>query len=198
MTNFLLRKRYILLFLCLSTLTFCIIYQNTNNAISTLLTTVESFSDSSKADNTLNKVSAILQSVHVQFAIRIITQLLNLYISAFLLLVFFKFWNCFLKHKINVNFGDIINAYYLSIYVYIINYILNDFFMLITKTSMDYHQSIYFVIYDLSVCLVSYIIISIFLKNKYKTLAPIISFFSLSMLVQSFFKIGGLFEWKIF
>ncbi len=191
-------KTFILFLYATSIMIFCIFYQNTNNVISISFSAIKSFVDDPIVSESLDNISKALQSFQVQFPIRILTGLLGIYLNSISLFLVFKGFSFVNKSKIRIPFYDITHSFYLTLYVSVLTNIILIIFMVLTSTSMDYHQNIYFIIFSLWNSILSSIIVIYYLYNKYGVMKLPIIYFSISLLILLFIKMGGYYEWNIF
>ncbi len=191
-------KTFILFLYATSIMIFCIFYQNTNNVISISFSAIKSFVDDPIVSESLDNISKALQSFQVQFPIRILTGLLGIYLNSISLFLVFKGFSFVNKSKIRIPFYDITYSFYLTLYVSVLTNIILIIFMVLTSTSMDYHQNIYFIIFSLWNSILSSIIVIYYLYNKYGVMKLPIIYFSISLLILLFIKMGGYYEWNIF
>lgn len=191
------KQPFILLLFSISVLIFSSLYQNTNNIISSTFDVINSYINDSSITDISNKFSEALQSVQLQFSLRFLTGLIGIYINSVLLLLVLKIWNRFSKTKTAIQFYSTTQAFYLSQYVYILNYIILSLYMLMTGSAMDYNQDIFAILYNLWNLVLSCFIVVYYFKIKYGILKPTISYFTLYFAVFLFLSLGGYYKWII-
>ena len=192
------KKPFILSVFAISVLFFCLIYQNTNNVISSTFSVLNSYISDSSVTAISNKLSEAFQSVQLQFSLRFLSGLVGVYINSIFLYLVIKIWNRFSKQKTSIDFYITTHAFYLSLYVSIFSYIILSLFMIITGSAMDNHQSIFPVLYNIWTFLLGSLVVVYYFKSQYGILRQTISYFFLYFVIILFINIGGYFEWITF
>lgn len=194
MDRIILKKVFIISLLCIFIVIFCICYKNTRNGIASLIKDIAAYTaGGSELTGVFDKLSMTSQSVFVQFPIRFINEMLSLYISSGLLLGLFKIWNLFVKNKLIINFKNIVDVYYLGLYVVIFGYFVQIIFMVLTGTSFDIQSFTFSIMFQLAMLILhSSVIISI-IKKKHNILWSSISFFLIVIIMQLLVRVGSLY-----
>ncbi|MBZ4226405.1 hypothetical protein LAE98_30955 [Bacillus wiedmannii] len=192
------KKSFILFLYAISVLIFCVFYQNANNIIAFTFVTISSYIDEPSISGHLEKLSEALQSIQIQFPLRVLTGIVNIYINAVFLILIFKIWNLFSKSKVSIPFYNITNSFYLTLYVNVFNNLALTLFMIITGVAMDYHQNFAFILYSLWIFIINSFIVIYYLNVKFGVLKQTIFYFAVNFVILLLLKLGGYYEWNIF
>lgn len=191
----LLKKTTILIIFCVTLIAFCIVYKNTPNAVSNLVTEIEEIAETSDSDvdveDTFNKVESVTQSTFIQFPLRFINEIITIYFESLLILLLIKLVNVFKKDKYKIKLGYIVDAFYVALYTIIINYIIQTIYMLIVGQSIDYNVDIFAIIYQIIFAVLNGAVVVGYLKKKHNILVIPLIFVLLLIGIQAAIIIGG-------
>ena len=188
------KKIFILAILSISILVFCMIYKNTPNGVSKTIIDIADIAATSEIDvsNEFDKILQVTQNEFIQFPIRFINSLVSIYIEAILLLIVFKIVNIFNNKKYKITLKDLVDTFYLSLYVIAINLFIQTIYMFVVGQAIDYTMDIYTNIYNLLFNILNFAVIIYFLK-KWHDVIVIPSIYSLILVVgQSILAVGGI------
>lgn len=188
------KKVFILAILSISILVFCMIYKNTPNGVSKTIIDIADIAATSEIDvsNEFDKILQVTQNEFIQFPIRFINSLVSIYIEAILLLIVFKIVNIFNNKKYKITLKDLVDTFYLSLYVIAINLFIQTIYMFVVGQAIDYTMDIYTNIYNLLFNILNFAVIIYFLKKRHDVIV-IPSIYSLILVVgQSILAVGGI------
>lgn len=188
------KKIFILAILSISILVFCMIYKNTPNGVSKTIIDIADIAATSEIDvsNEFDKILQVTQNEFIQFPIRFINSLVSIYIEAILLLIVFKIVNIFNNKKYKITLKDLVDTFYLSLYVIAINLFIQTIYMFVVGQAIDYTMDIYTNIYNLLFNILNFAVIIYFLKKRHDVIV-IPSIYSLILVVgQSILAVGGI------
>lgn len=188
------KKIFILAILSISILVFCMIYKNTPNGVSKTIIDIADIAATSEIDvsNEFDKILQVTQNEFIHFPIRFINSLVSIYIEAILLLIVFKIVNIFNNKKYKITLKDLVDTFYLSLYVIAINLFIQTIYMFVVGQAIDYTMDIYTNIYNLLFNILNFAVIIYFLKKRHDVIV-IPSIYSLILVVgQSILAVGGI------
>ncbi|MFE0304288.1 hypothetical protein [Bacillus altitudinis] len=195
-TNVLNQKKYILLFLFSSILTYSLIYQHVDTGINSVVNDILKASGAdmnSLESEGLRKIELILTSVYFQLPMQFITSLINLYAIGILYYIFNKIVNIFKVEKVEVTYSGIVDILYLGLYIQVIDLLVQSIIMLSSNTSLDFYQNSWSSLYWLYFTLIQTSLILTFFKKKYNILYSPAIFFVVLISIQCIIRFGDLF-----
>ncbi|KLV22160.1 hypothetical protein ABW03_11425 [Bacillus altitudinis] len=195
-TNVLNQKKYILLFLFSSILTYSLIYQHVDTGINSVVNDILKASGAdmnSLESEGLRKIELILTSVYFQLPMQFITSLINLYAIGILYYIFNKIVNIFKVKKVEVTYSGIVDILYLGLYIQVIDLLVQSIIMLSSNTSLDFYQNSWSSLYWLYFTLIQTSLILTFFKKKYNILYSPAIFFVVLISIQCIIRFGDLF-----
>ncbi len=195
-SNVLNQKKYILLFLFSSILTYSLIYQHVDTGINSVVNDILKASGAdmnSLESEGLRKIELILTSVYFQLPMQFITSLINLYAIGILYYIFNKIVNIFKVKKVEVTYSGIVDILYLGLYIQVIDLLVQSIIMLSSNTSLDFYQNSWSSLYWLYFTLIQTSLILTFFKKKYNILYSPAIFFVVLISIQCIIRFGDLF-----
>ncbi len=195
-SNVLNQKKYILLFLFSSILTYSLIYQHVDTGINSIVDDILKASGAdmnSLESEGLRKIELILTSVYFQLPMQLITSLINLYAIGILYYIFNKIINIFKVKKVEVTYSGIVDILYLGLYIQVIDLLVQSIIMLSSNTSLDFYQNSWSSLYWLYFTLIQTSLILTFFKKKYNILYSPAIFFVVLISIQCIIRFGDLF-----
>ena len=104
----------------------------------------------------------------------------------------FKIVNIFNNKKYKITLKDLVDTFYLSLYVIAINLFIQTIYMFVVGQAIDYTMDIYTNIYNLLFNILNFAVIIYFLKKRHDVIV-IPSIYSLILVVgQSILAVGGI------
>lgn len=195
-SNVLNQKKYILLFLFSSILTYSLIYQHVDTGINSIVDDILKASGAdmnSLESEGLRKIELILTSVYFQLPMQLITSLINLYAIGILYYIFNKIVNVFKVKKVELTYSGIVDILYFGLYIQVVDLLVQSIIMISSNTSLDFYQNSWSSLYWLYFILIQTSLILTLFKKKYNILYSPTIFFIVLISIQCIIRFGGLF-----
>ncbi|MDH6595944.1 hypothetical protein M2353_000645 [Bacillus aerius] len=195
-SNVLNQKKYILLFLFSSILTYSLIYQHVDTGINSIVDDILKAAGSdmnSLESEGLKKIELILTSVYFQLPMQLITSLINLYAIGILYYIFNKIVNIFKGKKAELTYSGIVDILYFGLYIQVVDLLVQSIIMISSNTSLDFYQNSWSSLYWLYFILIQTSLILTLFKKKYNILYSPAIFFIILISIQCMIRFGDLF-----
>lgn len=195
-SNVLNQKKYILLFLFSSILTYSLIYQHVDTGINSIVDDILKAAGSdmnSLESEGLKKIELILTSVYFQLPMQLITSLINLYAIGILYYIFNKIVNIFKVKKVELTYSGIVDILYFGLYIQVVDLLVQSIIMISSNTSLDFYQNSWSSLYWLYFILIQTSLILTLFKKKYNILYSPAIFFIILISIQCMIRFGDLF-----
>lgn len=195
-SNVLNQKKYILLFLFSSILTYSLIYQHVDTGINSIVDDILKAAGSdmnSLESEGLKKIELILTSVYFQLPMQLITSLINLYAIGILYYIFNKIVNIFKGKKVELTYSGIVDILYFGLYIQVVDLLVQSIIMISSNTSLDFYQNSWSSLYWLYFILIQTSLILTLFKKKYNILYSPAIFFIILISIQCMIRFGDLF-----
>lgn len=173
---------FIIGLLLVSIIVYCFFYERSITGLSEVLSQLGADIKSVVTEGEMDlyiSLADIAKSMYVQVPTNFIITLFTIYISSIFILIVIKIEQVARKHdSIKLSFTDIVDCFYISLYVVILNFFIKSIIMLAIGSSVETFSIVYYISYWLVFTVMQGVVFLVFLEKHIQDyISPIIMYF---------------------